>query len=313
MSVYFDNAILKMRSPHQMGVICIDVTNKCDLHCSNCTRLLKNQETFWDMSPENFRVALRSLRGYRGTIAVIGGNPCMHPKFEELCRIIEEEVPNKEQRGLWTNNVFKYHELAGKVFGKFNLNPHGDSRGIESLQRLKKVRPEIDWWGGNSMHSPLLTATKDLFDEQQMWEKISQCDVNQEWSASITENKGKLRVYFCEIAAAFDLANGTDRGHEVTEGWWRKSVTDFSDQVKEFCPQCGVPARLEGNRDNEEIDTYTHSNEHLVEKSRSKKRKVIKITNLNEAKQATRKVVDYTVAHREARKGWLSRLKDIFS
>jgi hypothetical protein len=42
MSNFADLAIPKMRGPNQMHIICIDVTNKCDLACSNCTRLLEN-------------------------------------------------------------------------------------------------------------------------------------------------------------------------------------------------------------------------------------------------------------------------------
>ena len=91
-----------MRSPYQMGIIHIDITNKCDLACSNCMRLLENQTGFWDMTLGNFRLAVRSLRGYPGIISIMGGNPAMHPKFEEICNIFVQEVPNKSQRGLWT-------------------------------------------------------------------------------------------------------------------------------------------------------------------------------------------------------------------
>ena len=70
-----DKYIAQMRSPKDMHIICIDVTNKCDLDCSNCTRLLANQDSLWEMTPENFRMALRSMRGYQGIIAMIGGNP----------------------------------------------------------------------------------------------------------------------------------------------------------------------------------------------------------------------------------------------
>ena len=50
-----------------------------------------------------------------------------------------------------------------------------------------------------------------------MWELISECDVNKNWSASIVQNKGKLRAYFCEVAASFDLARHEDHGIEITE------------------------------------------------------------------------------------------------
>ena len=34
-------AIERMRSPQDKSIICIDITNKYDLACSNCIRLLK--------------------------------------------------------------------------------------------------------------------------------------------------------------------------------------------------------------------------------------------------------------------------------
>jgi organic radical activating enzyme len=275
-----DNAIAKMRGPNQMHIICIDVTNKCDLACSNCTRLLENQDAFWDMTPDNFRQALRSLQGYFGVIAMIGGNPCMHKDFEEMCQIFREEVPNKMQRGLWTNNYFKHRALIEETFGTFNLNSHGEARAESNLLDLHKsvtANGALSWnYGGHSEHAPLLTAVQDLFSEQEAWDRISKCDINREWSASIVQNKGELRVYFCEVAASFDLARGTDHGHPVTPGWWKQHITQFSDQIKRFCPGCGVPAKQKPAKDNDEIDTYTKTNADLALKSeQAKKRKIV--------------------------------------
>src|ERR1051325_6603389 len=140
-----------MRAPGAMGIICIDVTNKCDLACSNCTRLLENQVDFWDMTPANFRTALKSLAGFTGVIAVIGGNPCMHPQFAALCDVIAEEIPDQPRRGLWTNNFFKHRDLAGRTFGFFNLNPHGDTRCEKSLSPFRKR----NYHSGHSVHAPI--------------------------------------------------------------------------------------------------------------------------------------------------------------
>jgi len=272
---YADNAILKMRGPRNMHIICIDVTNKCDLACSNCTRLLENQDAFWEMTPDNFRKALQSLKGYFGVIAMIGGNPCMHRDFEELCRIFQEEVPNKLQRGLWTNNYFKHRTIIEETFGTFNLNSHGEARAEANLLDLHKTvsgNGALSWfYGGHSEHAPLLTAVKDLFPEQEMWERISNCDINKEWSASIVQNKGELRVYFCEVAASFDLARNEDHGQPVTDGWWKSVARDFEDQIKRFCPGCGVPAKQKGSKDKDEIDTYTASNADIALKKKGRK------------------------------------------
>jgi organic radical activating enzyme len=285
-------AMLAMRSPSEMQIICIDVTNKCDLACSNCTRLLANQDGLWDMTLDNFRLAARSLADYPGIIAMIGGNPCMHRNFEDLCQIFVEEIPEKVHRGLWTNNLFKFEKIAIETFGIFNMNPHNVERGIKSLENLKN----LGWYyTGNSEHSSLLVAVKDLLPENQMWETISQCEINQKWSASIIQNQGKLRAYFCEVAASFDLARGTDHGIEVTPGWWKKPLDDFESQIAHFCPGCGASVGVAPAMDYEEVDTYSMSNEDLALKSASsKKRKIIEIKTLSEAKRTDHSVVQYS-------------------
>jgi hypothetical protein len=291
---YADQAIARMRSPQEMVIICVDVTNKCDLHCSNCTRLLKNQIEFWDMSPENFRMALRSLRGYPGVIAMIGGNPCMSKHFPELCAIFVEQIPNRKQRGLWSNNIFDYQQVVAETFGVFNLNPHNDKRGISSFERLKQIIPQITYFKGHSHHAPLLTAMQDLYpDPEEMWRLIQGCDINRQWSASIVQNRGELRAYFCEVAASFDLARGEDHGISVTEGWWLRTMPEFSDQVKHFCPGCGVPARLKGHLDIEGVDTYTPFNGAIARNSLKRRRVIEEIHSASDVDPLSKSLVNY--------------------
>lgn len=284
-----------MRAPSAMGIICIDVTNKCDLACSNCTRLLENQVGFWDMTPENFRKGLKSLADFPGVVAVIGGNPCMHANFSALCEIIAEEMPDKSKRGLWTNNFFKHRDLAERTFGFFNLNPHGDARGEKSFGSRKRRRgPGVAYHTGHSVHAPILTAVKDLFDEERMWDRISKCDINQNWSASIVQNKGELRAYFCEVAASFDLARGEDHGMEVVEGWWKSPIGDFSGQIRRFCPGCGIPACIPGTVDARETDTFTTSNRDIVENAIRNGRKVIELESIDGVVEQWHKATDYS-------------------
>lgn len=267
-----------MKSPANMHIICIDITNRCNLGCSNCTRLLENQEGYWDMSLENFRLACKSLRDFPGMIAIIGGNPCMHRQFTEICKILVEEIPDKNKRGLWSNNVFKHTDLVVDTFGGFNLNPHGDKKGEMSLSEVyRRTNGKGNLYSGNSVHAPLLTAIKDLYGEVEMWDKISRCDINQKWSATVIENNGKLRAYFCEVAASFDLARKTDYGFEVVPNWWNKPIQHFSSQIKAFCPGCGAAARLKGTLDKDEVDTYTISNRDLIGISNKKNRINIEI------------------------------------
>lgn len=291
-------ALRAMRGPAQMGIICVDISNKCDLHCSNCTRLLANQDGFHDMSLDNFRAALRSLREHPGVVAVIGGNPCMHRDFEGICEVLREEIPDKSRRGLWTNNVFKHAELARETFGVFNLNAHDDARGLASLEPLK----DLGWYyTGHSEHSSILAAVRDFHAPREMWQKISRCDINQNWSASIVENGGRLRAYFCEVAASFDLARGEDHGVEVVDGWWRRPLSEFEAQVRHFCPGCGVPARLAPLRDDADTDSYSASNADLALKSAErKKRRIVEIRPESGPLPAEHPVTQYSNNLRQA-------------
>lgn len=291
-SSYAKNAITKMRPPKDMIIICVDVTNKCDLACSNCTRLLENQDTFWDMTLENFRLAVRSLKNFPGIIAMIGGNPCMHPQFASLCEIFVEEIPNKTKRGLWTNNFFKHKELAEQTFGFFNLNTHGNTRAVKSLAHMKD-RDRVVYYEGHSEHSPLLTAIKDLYSEKEMWERIPECDINKNWSASIIQNQGKLRYYFCEVAASFDLARNEDHGFELTDDWWNRDIYHFVKQICHFCPGCGIAVKFAGTMDFDETDLYTYSNADIALKGRKKKGKIIEIKAITDQPFITHKVTDY--------------------
>jgi hypothetical protein len=152
---------------------------------------------------------------------------------------------------------------------------------------------------GHSHHSPLLTAGKDLFDEEEMWERIANCDVNQKWSATVIQVKGELRAYFCEVAASFDLARNGDHGMAVVPGWWRRRISEFSDQIERFCPGCGAPARMIGHMDHEEIDTYSPSNADIAEKALKRKRKMVRIEGPADFRPLDHEVTSYSQATRE--------------
>jgi hypothetical protein len=262
--------IPKMKAPgerkdtgHIWGVIQVIVTNKCDLlRCSNCTQQLTHQKEHFSMTVDNFRAAVKSLSGYPGVVGVFGGNPTMHPDFPALCQIMREEIPNKSQRGLWSNNLNNHGEASRETFGYFNLNVHTNAKHADEM---KRDVPNAKVWGVDrqSWHSPSLVAIKDVIkDEAEMWDKISKCDVNLKWSGAITQRYGKLRGYFCEIAAAFDNMYDEDNGVPIEPGWWKSDISAFEHQVKRWCVNCGIPLKMKGHLDLEFTDDVSES--HLV-------------------------------------------------
>lgn len=246
------------QKPNDIIQIC--VTRKCDLHsCSNCTQLLPFRQDAVEMSPEVFRLALRSLAGWRGVRAMFGGNPCTHSRFEDLCQILVEEVPDQRQRGLWANSLRGKGEVVKRTFwpnGRFNLNVHADPAAAAEIDQwlpgrvIESSRSRLSW------HSPILLHYADAGLTEQQWIAAREdCDINQNWSAAIVERDGKPYAYFCEVAAALDGVRGENHGVLAEPGWWRWGMDRFAHQVTGCCDRgCGVPLRRRGHLDRD--DTY---------------------------------------------------------
>lgn len=230
------------------GVLQVKVTNACDLDCQNCSvgvGIAKKLKRVFRMTPDQYRTALRSLQGYTGLIGMFGGNPCILQDFEELCRIFREEVPEKNQRGLWSNRLFGKGKICRETFGEYNnLNVHESREAWDEICRdWPEAKPIPSGLTSPSHHGPIFGSMLDLgVSEEEMWGKVSQCYVNQTWSAEITVVNGQLRGYFCEIAATMaELTGDPSFGVEIVPGWWKKPMQAFEHQVREYCSKCLIP------------------------------------------------------------------------
>lgn len=243
-------------------IIQVVVTTACDRNCSNCTQLLAFRTDYKFMSIACFRAAVQSLEGWPGIVALFGGNPCVHPKFAELCHIMTEFVP-PERRGLWTNNVFKHGAIAAQTFGKgrLNLNAHGDPEAFAEMNRWFPGRVIPESKDRASWHSAILADYRDLGISEDAWIRSRErCDINQKWSAAIVERNGAPYGYFCEVAASLDGIRGVNNGIPALHGWWKRPMEFFGDQVRNCCDRgCGVPLRLKGHLDRDEIYDITES------------------------------------------------------
>lgn len=225
---------------YRRGVIQIHVTRACDQACFGCTQGSQLAGKVHFISPEHFEQAVFSLKGYFGVVGIFGGNPALHPRFEELCEILRCHIPF-QQRGIWSNNPITV-EKARAMRNTFdpsvsNLNVHLDR---QAYALFKEGWPECNPVGltQDSRHSPPYVALKDVlrkdcptciarnrltfftdpgpcptcggsylsvgqvYDEDKGWELISGCDINKHWSAMIGVFRGELRAWFCEIAGA---------------------------------------------------------------------------------------------------------------
>lgn len=235
-------------------VLQVKITNACDLDCQNCSvavGIAKKLKKIFRMTPDQFRTALKSLKGFPGVIGMFGGNPCIHPQFEEFCEIFRQEIPNKESRGLWSNKLFGHGPTCRETFNPAhsNLNVHGVVEAWDEIKRdWPEAHPHLAGLGKSdgvdpSRHGPIFGSMMEVgLSEMEMWQKIGGCYVNQKWSAEITLIDGQLKGYFCEIAATMaEITGDGSKGVDVVPGWWSKPMSAFEQQVRTYCTKCLVP------------------------------------------------------------------------
>ena len=245
-----------MRSPAEMDIIQIEVTNACAHRCSNCTRFCGHHRKSFFMDYPTFRNAVDSLVDFPGMVGIMGGEPTLHPQFAQFasysaerikpdCKIVPLTEPIKDlaayrhqhlithshKSGLWTSLGDKYYEhfeLIQDVFGYQCINDHGNP----------------------GLHQALLITRKELGIPDKDWVKLrDNCWIQNLWSASITP-KG---AFFCEVAAALDMLFDGPGGWPVEPGWWKRTPHDFADQLH-WCEMCSAALKVPHHQANVERD-----------------------------------------------------------
>jgi len=263
-----------MRDIATMKNIQIDITNICNRSCANCTRFCGHytKDKTYYMDLEYYEKAVWSLRNFPGRVGMIGGEPTLHPQFEDMCHILNKYIKAKPRKGLWSNRGKKFQEhidIIKKTFGFFNLNDHVSNK---------------------IMHTPILTAAEDLLadgrlTEEQYKQFTDDCWIQMTWSATITPKGG----YFCEVAGTMAyLFDGPDGWDITDDNWWRKKVPEYKEQIDWACPKCGCQLPLAPKRSTDEIDDISPSNLKRLEAVNSpkiKQRKYVLNTEKLDLKQ----------------------------
>jgi hypothetical protein len=247
-----------MKSPADMKVIQIEITNACPKRCSNCTRFCGHHQEPFFMDFETFKQAVDSMKGFKGIIGIMGGEPTIHPEFEKFVRYYRDNIgyddfstacyePSSNfinhilanayhtgfsnQRGLWTSVGPKYYEhfeLIQDTFGYQLVNDHSNE----------------------SMHTTLMATRKELGIPDDKWIKLrDNCWIQNLWSASITP-KG---AFFCEVAAAMDATLGGPGGWKIEPEWWNRKPADFADQLH-WCEMCSAALPMPARDSRGEVD-----------------------------------------------------------
>ena len=259
-----------MKSPKDMRIIQIDITNACPHRCSNCTRFCGHYKKPFFMDFETFKRAVDSMDGFQGTIGVMGGEPTLHPEFERFARYIASKYPryqNTDDQMLHPQKDFMKTiaelEISHTVFidegkgakqaligpGLWSAMGQSYKKHYEIIQDTFKYQALNDH--ENPMyHQPALVTRKELGVGDEEWLELrDKCWIQNEWSATITP-KG---AFFCEIAGALDMLFDGPGGWPIEPGWWRRLPYEFGDQLQ-WCEMCGMACHTFARNANEVMD-----------------------------------------------------------
>ena len=243
-----------MKSPKDMTIIQIDITNACTFNCSNCTRFCGQHKKPFFMDFETFKKAVDSLKDFKGMVGIIGGEPTLHPEFDKFVKYLAQNRPEyrtktsiKYPLKSVKNYLNKLKYRNGARCGLWTSFGEGYYKHFELIQDTFVYQCLNDHLGVNT-HQAILIPRKEIGIEDKEWiEKRDKCWVQNLWSATITP-KG---AFYCEIAGSMDMLFGGEGGWEVNENWWKKTPKEFEDLIH-WCENCSlaldvptVPARAQ--------------------------------------------------------------------
>lgn len=263
-----------MRSPADMDILVIDLTNRCFLKCSNCTRDIAHQTSTREMTPETFLAALESLKPWwreGRVIGLIGGEPTLNRHFAEICRIFRDEFnPGKLKHG--RKPIENFNQFAHeRLFDRRNGKGLWTSFGPKFTDHHELIMETFSHWNAND-HSQGGKHQTSLVDAKEMcaalgipWEEWptyrDNCWLQNTWSACITP-RGK--AYFCERAGQLDeLYNAGRLGWDVAKepDWWKRTPDQFGEQLS-ICEMCSMA--LPGPSQVDSLDTDIIGEQHRI-------------------------------------------------
>lgn len=238
-----------MRSPSQMNIIQIDITNACTHTCSNCTRFCGHHPKPFMMDMNTFKQAVDSLAEYHKIVGVMGGEPTLHPEFSKMVEYLRENRPENRpiiglRQPVKNFGIYRNRHLGEQAFHRRGL---WSSLGAKYYKNFELINDTfayqlINDHTNQGLHQALLITRKELGIPDKAWVKLrDRCWIQNMWSASITP-KG---AFFCEVAAALDMLFDGSGGWPIEPGWWKRKPKDFGDQLQ-WCELCSgalsVPA-----------------------------------------------------------------------
>lgn len=245
-----------------MDGIQLEITNACPLKCSNCTRFCAQIKKPYFMPLKDVKRAIDSTVGYPSFTGIMGGEPLLHPDFEEICKYAQTKR-DPMHLGLWTTlpKGFEHHaQIICDTFYHVYVNDH--------------TRPDIYHW-------PALVGIQEVIaDKKKMWHCIDTCWVQHSWCASINPRG----AWFCEMAASMSMLYEEGQGWEITDDWWMRTPKDYIEQMEQWCPRCGMAAPIALRPSIDEIDDISPLNYEAL-KDRVRRPERFKLHDLSTVKE----------------------------
>lgn len=241
-----------MRSPNDADIQVIDLTNRCFKRCSSCTRDVAHQVETKEMTPEMFRKALNSLKGWwkpGKVIGLIGGEPTLNKHFAEICKIFREEF----NPGVTTHGRLPIPDMNAfaqeRLFDRSNGKGLWTSFGPKFMTHAEDIYDTFSHWNSNDhseggLHQTSLVDAKEMCEALHIpwseWPKWrDRCWLQSSWSGTITP---RGRAYFCERAGMLDeLYNDGGLGWDIEKepDWWKRKPEEFGEQLS-ICDMCSL-------------------------------------------------------------------------
>jgi len=261
-----------MRSPSEMTIIQIELTNACIHGCSNCTRLCGHHKKPFFIGWDDFKRAVKSLEGFQGMAGLMGGEPTLHPEFDRFARHLAENFGVKETLPRGREPISDFSSYASTNLLK--IKPRGrclcSSTGPGYYKHFEVIQETFHYQLLNDhqhsgLHQGILVSRKDAGIPDEEWHAIRDaCWLQNNWSASITP-KG---AFFCEVAATLDMLFDGPGGWPVEPGWWKRTPQEFGDQLK-WCELCGIAFSGPKTEAREEKDDVSPTLLKMLEKTGS--------------------------------------------
>ena len=96
--------------------------------------------------------AIDSLEGFEGNIGIMGGEPTLHPKFDEICAIVRKKYQDEKEN-----------------FGLAVLWAKKDVI-LETWDKDRIAYNEHSTPGGK--HTPLLVSIDEVVEDKNLWQMI---------------------------------------------------------------------------------------------------------------------------------------------